>query len=201
MRHESIETSLPPPEARPRGSPIVARWFRPVRLLGLEPRTNGLKVATSPEVRPRSYCGQSKSSGTARVDRRRNQAPRGHLLTTPKALAQDRFGQPGGPNDDREGLEGIPVEGPPKPSETRASQGRLRRSGPAWRTDCRPPSGLRGGNRGRARNHDDWKSCVQCSADEAHALPWSIWTRRNHNPPIQKPTSARPPRRLRRCCK
>ena len=28
---------------------------------------------------------------------------------------------------------------------------------------------LRGGSRGRARNHDGWKSCVQCSADEARA--------------------------------
>ena len=32
---------------------------------------------------------------------------------------------------------------------------------------------------------------MQCSADEARALPWSIWTHRNHNPPIPQPTSGR----------
>jgi hypothetical protein len=47
-----------------------------VRLLGLKPRINGLKVQTSPKVRPQSYRGQSKSSGTASVVRHRILTPR-----------------------------------------------------------------------------------------------------------------------------
>ena len=38
-------------------------------------------MEASPKNRPQSYRGRANSSGTARVDRRRNQAPRGLLLT------------------------------------------------------------------------------------------------------------------------
>jgi hypothetical protein len=73
------------------------------------------------------------------------------------------------------GLEGIPVEDPPKPSETQASQGGSRKRLERRRNKYlyRWP-GDRGGSRGHTRNHDGGKSSMQCVADRhraAHGLP------------------------------
>ena len=66
-------------------------------LLGLEPRTNGLKVQMNPKVRSRLYHDYAFSSGTARIVQRRISAPKLMRLTVrltvvaPSALPSPRL--------------------------------------------------------------------------------------------------------------
>jgi len=89
-------------------------------------------------------------------------------LLPAKALAQDRFGQPGCPNDDREGWRALA-------SKSRKSLRKLSPAGAVHEGEGGSGTGVAAPTAGQcsavaakdARNHDGWKSSMQCSANEA----------------------------------